>query len=168
MYCLKCGALEDKVIDSRLAKDGKSIRRRRECEGCGFRYTTYEVIEQVELRVVKKDGSSEPFDRGKVLGGMLKACEKRPVPAELLEQAVEDMEQAVKELALLANHFDRDVPTQVVGAKVMEHLHALDGVAYVRYASVYRRFQDIGEFIDEIQSFGRRMKRNIQQPELFR
>jgi transcriptional repressor NrdR len=161
MYCLKCGALEDKVIDSRLAKDGKSIRRRRECEGCGFRYTTYEVIEQVELRVVKKDGSSEPFDRGKVLGGMLKACEKRPVPAQVLEVAVEEIYQE------LANHFDRDVPTQVVGAKVMEHLHALDGVAYVRYASVYRRFQDVGEFIEEIQSFGRRAKRSAQQPELF-
>jgi transcriptional repressor NrdR len=162
MYCSKCGALEDRVIDSRPSKDGKSIRRRRECVGCGFRYTTYEEIERLELRVLKRDGRSEPMDRHKIIGGMLKACEKRPVLRVDIEKAAEEI------ISDLESGFERDLPSHVIGSKVMEKLHALDEVAYVRYASVYRQFQDIGEFIDEIQLLGRRPKRSVLQPELFK
>lgn len=162
MYCSKCGSLEDKVIDSRLAKDGKSIRRRRECVDCGFRYTTYEEIERLELRVLKRNGSSEPFDRHKVIGGMLKACEKRPVSRADVERAAEEI------VSELESSYDREISSQHLGAKVMEKLHSLDAVAYVRYASVYRQFQDIGEFIDEIQSLERRPKRSVLQTELFK
>ena len=162
MYCSKCGALEDKVIDSRPAKDGKSIRRRRDCVACAYRYTTYEQIEQTELRVVKRDGRSELFDRQKVVDGMLKACEKRPVSYSQLEEAVDEI------VSSLEASLDREVPTHVVGAKVMEHLHSLDEIAYVRYASVYRQFEDLGEFIDEIQLLGNRPKRSTLQQELFK
>lgn len=162
MYCSKCGALEDKVIDSRPAKDGKSIRRRRECVACAYRYTTYEQIELTELRVVKRDGRSELFDRMKIVNGMLKACEKRPVTYAQIEVAVDEM------VVSLEASMDREIPTHVIGAKVMEHLHALDEIAYVRYASVYRQFEDLGEFIDEIQLLGNRPKRSALQPELFK
>jgi transcriptional repressor NrdR len=161
MYCSKCGSLEDKVIDSRLAKDGRSIRRRRECIGCGHRYTTYEEIERADLRVVKRDGRSEPFDRHKLLTGMVKACEKRPVSVETLELEAEEI------IRQLEADFPKEIPSHVIGAKVMERLHTLDPVAYVRYASVYRHFQDIGEFIDEIQALEKRPKRSAAQPELF-
>ena len=161
MYCSKCGTLEDKVIDSRLSKDGRIIRRRRECVGCGQRFTTYEEIERADLRVVKRDGRSEPFDRHKLLNGMLKACEKRPVTRETLEKAAAEIIQGLEQ------DFARELPSHVVGSKVMDALHELDEVAYVRYASVYRSFQDIGEFIDEIQSLGRKHKRSSQQSELF-
>jgi transcriptional repressor NrdR len=162
MYCSKCGALEDKVIDSRPAKDGKSIRRRRECVACTYRYTTYEQIEQTEIRVVKRDGRFEPFERQKIVDGMLKACEKRPVSHAQIEEAVEEIVSGME------SSLDRDIPTHVIGAKVMEHLHSLDEIAYVRYASVYRQFEDIGEFIDEIQLLGNRPKRSALQPELFK
>lgn len=162
MHCSKCGSLEDKVIDSRLSKDGRSIRRRRECVACGHRFTTYEEVERAELRVLKRDGRSEPFDRHKLLSGMLKACEKRPVTREMLERAAEEIIQSLEQ------DFAREIPSNVVGAKVMDALHAVDEVAYVRYASVYRSFQDIGEFIDEIQSLGRKHKRSALQPELFK
>ncbi len=162
MYCSKCGVLEDKVIDSRPSKDGKSIRRRRECVGCGFRYTTYEEIERTELRVLKRDGRSEPLDRHKIIGGMMKACEKRPVSRAEVEKAAEEI------LAELEAGYERELPAQLLGAKVMDKLHNLDEVAYVRYASVYRQFQDIGEFLDEIQSLGRRPKRSVLQSELFK
>lgn len=161
MYCSKCGALEDKVIDSRPSKEGKSIRRRRECVSCGFRYTTYEQIEQLELRVVKRDGRSEPFDKQKIVNGMLKSCEKRPVTRTMVEEAVEDI------VASLEAGFERELPSRVVGAKVMEQLHNLDEIAYVRYASVYRQFEDLGEFIDEIQQLEARPKRSVLQTELF-
>ncbi len=162
MYCSKCGNLEDKVIDSRLSKDGRSIRRRRECVGCAQRFTTYEEIERADLRVLKRDGRSEPFDRHKLLSGMLKACEKRPVTRESLEKAAADIIQSLEQ------DFARELPSHIVGAKVMDALYELDGVAYVRYASVYRSFQDIGEFIDEIQSLERRPKRSALQSELFK
>ena len=162
MYCSKCSTLEDRVVDSRLSKDGKSIRRRRECVQCGHRFTTYEEIERAEMRVVKRNGSSEPFSRQKVLAGMMKACEKRPVTMQMLEKVVEDILQE------LENGYEKEIPAHLIGAKAMEHLHALDEIAYVRYASVYRHFQDIGEFIDEIQSLERKPKRSVQQPELFR
>ena len=161
MYCSKCGSLEDKVIDSRLSKDGRSIRRRRECLSCEFRYTTYEEIERTELRVLKRDGRSELFNKEKLLSGMQKACEKRPVTREMIERAGEAITQE------LAQDFAKEIPSHVLGAKVMERLHELDEVAYVRYASIYRSFQDIGEFIDEIQMLGKRHKRSALQPELF-
>lgn len=162
MYCSKCGGIEDKVIDSRLSKDGKSIRRRRECVSCGQRFTTYEEIERTELRVVKRDGRSEPLSRQKLLGGMVKACEKRPVSVETLERAAEEITQE------LESEFRREIPSQVIGAKVMDKLHGMDEVAYVRYASVYRHFQDIGEFIEEIQELERRPRKSVLQPELFK
>ena len=162
MRCPKCGSLEDKVIDSRVSKDGASIRRRRECIACAQRFTTYEEIERAEIRVIKRDGRGEPFDRRKLLAGMTKACEKRPVSHAQLEQIAEEIIQDLE-----ANH-PREVSTKLVGGKVMEKLHALDGVAYVRYASVYRQFQDIGEFINEIQSLARKIKSGSQQPELFK
>ena len=161
MRCPKCGSVEDKVIDSRLSKDGFSIRRRRECIVCEFRFTTYEQIERADIRVIKRDGRGEPFDRHKLLSGITKACEKRPVSVELLERAVEEI---VNDLE--TNH-PREIPSNVIGGKVMEKLHALDEVAYVRYASVYRHFQDVGEFIEEIHSLERRPKPSTLQPELF-
>lgn len=162
MYCNKCGSLEDKVIDSRLAKDGRSIRRRRECTDCGYRYTTYEEIERADMRVVKRDGRSEPFDRHKLLSGMVKACEKRPVSIETIELAAEEITRD------LEANFSKEIPSHVIGARVMDKLHSIDGVAYVRYASVYRHFQDIGEFIEEIQALEKRPKKSALQPELFK
>src|SRR3989442_126012 len=162
MRCPKCGSVEDKVVDSRLSKDGFSIRRRRECVVCEHRFTTYEEIERADIRVIKRDGRGEPFDRHKLLSGIMKACEKRPISVEKLESTVEEI------IHDLETHHPREVPSSVIGAKVMEKLHELDEVAYVRYASVYRHFQDIGEFINEIQSLGRRPKPNVLQPDLFK
>jgi transcriptional repressor NrdR len=161
MRCPKCGNLEDKVIDSRSAKAGAAIRRRRECLACQHRFTTYEEIERRDLRVIKRDGRHEPFDRQKLLGGMVKACEKRPVSYDGLERAVEEIIQELEQA------YDHEVPTNAIGIRVMERLHSMDEVAYIRYASVYRQFQDIGEFINEIESLGRKIKRNALQPDLF-
>jgi transcriptional repressor NrdR len=154
--------LEDKVIDSRLAKDGASIRRRRECLVCETRFTTYEEIERVELRAIKRDGRHEPFDRNKLLGSIVKACEKRPISLEAMESAVEQIFQELESLE------GREVSTKLIGAKAMERLHAMDPIAYVRYASVYRQFQEIGDFLDEIESLERRAVNTPAQPELFR
>lgn len=162
MRCPKCGNEEDRVIDSRSSKDGASIRRRRECTGCLHRFTTYEEIERELIRVLKRDGRSEPFDRRKLINGITKACEKRPISLEAIEKAVEEIEVELEATG------GREVATSAVGAKVMEKLHSLDQVAYVRYASVYRQFQDIGEFLDEIQNMGRRAKASVLQPELFK
>jgi transcriptional repressor NrdR len=162
MYCAKCGSLEDKVIDSRLSKDGRSIRRRRECLKCANRFTTYEEVERAELRVAKRDGRNEAFHKEKLLAGMIKACEKRPVSTEVLDGIAEDIQQA------LQLEFRREVPSHVIGAKVMAALHELDEVAYVRYASVYRHFQDIGEFIHEIQKLEKQPKKGGPQQELFK
>ncbi|MDP9291467.1 MAG: transcriptional regulator NrdR [Verrucomicrobiota bacterium] len=161
MRCPKCAAVEDKVIDSRLSKDGISIRRRRECVVCEYRFTTYEEIERADIRVIKRDGRGEPFDRHKLLAGITKACEKRPISIESLEHAVEAL------IHDLETHHGREVPSLLIGAKVMQKLHELDEVAYVRYASVYRHFQDIGEFIDEIQSLERKPKPDVAQTDLF-
>lgn len=150
------------MIDSRLSKDGRSIRRRRECLGCNNRFTTYEEVERSELRVAKRDGRSEVFSKEKLLNGMIKACEKRPVSVGELEEITEQIAQA------LQMEFRREVPSNVIGAKVMEALHELDEVAYVRYASVYRHFQDIGEFIHEIQKLGSQPKKGGPQQELFK
>lgn len=162
MRCPKCESLEDKVIDSRLSKDGGSIRRRRECLACETRYTTYEELERLEMRAVKRDGRHEPFDRLKLLGSIRKACEKRPIGVEAMEEAAEAI------IHELEGDQEREVPTRRIGAKVMEKLHSLDPVAYVRYASVYRQFAEIGDFIEEIQSFERRAGRSPAQPELFK
>ena len=150
------------MIDSRAARDGACIRRRRECLKCECRYTTYEEIERAELRVQKRDGRSEPFDRHKLTNGIVKACEKRPVSMELLEKAIDELIHDLE-----SNH-DREVTSQLLGTKVMDKLRSLDEVAYVRYASVYRQFQDIGEFIDEIKQMVSRPKRSVLQPELFK
>lgn len=162
MRCPKCGTLEDKVIDSRLSKDGSTIRRRRECLVCATRYTTYEQIERIELRAIKRDGRHEPFDRQKLLGSIAKACEKRPIGIDEMERTVEEI------IHDLETGADREISTRLIGARVMERLHGLDPVAYVRYASVYRQFQEIGDFIEEIQSFEKRTSRSAAQPELFR
>jgi transcriptional repressor NrdR len=162
MRCPKCGSLQDKVIDSRLSRDGGSIRRRRECLACETRYTTYEEIERIELRAIKRDGRHEPFDRHKLLTSLVKACEKRPIGMEQIERAVEEL------LHELESQQKREIPTRLIGAMVMEQLHAIDPIAYVRYASVYRQFQEIGDFIEEIQTYQeKRSSRSSAQPELF-
>ena len=144
MKCPFCGHNEDKVIDSREATDGAAIRRRRECLKCKRRTTTYERLEETPLLVVKRDGRREPFDRKKIIGGVLKACEKRPIPLERIEALVGELEREI------AQEFDREVPAEEVGERVMRRLHELDEVAYVRFASVYRSFKDINQFMKEL------------------
>lgn len=144
MKCPFCGHNEEKVIDSREAVDGAAIRRRRECDGCKRRFTTYERQEESPLLMVKRDGRREPFDRRKILSGVLKACEKRPVPADRMEQLVDEVERDIRK------EFDREVPSTEVGERVMRRLHELDEVAYVRFASVYRSFKDINQFMKEL------------------
>lgn len=144
MNCPFCKADTDKVVDSRPAEDGFVIRRRRECLGCGKRYTTYERVEEVPLRVVKKDGSRVPFERSKLLGGLLKACEKRPVPMSALEAIIEQVERETCKMT------DNEIASQKIGAMVMDALREIDHVAYVRFASVYRDFKDVNQFLDEL------------------
>ena len=144
MRCPYCAYPESKVIDSRPTDENNSIRRSRECLSCGKRFTTYETVESVPLVVVKKDGSRQSFDRQKLLNGMVRACDKRSVTLQTLEQAVADIEQR------LLNSMDREIPTERVGELVMEELKKLDQVAYVRFASVYRQFQDIDSFVAEL------------------
>lgn len=161
MRCTKCGKQKDKVVDSREAKDGLAIRRRRECLGCGHRFTTYEHLEHSDMRVVKRNGVREPFNRDKLLGGLVKSCEKRPVSIDVLENATDKIISEIQSEGL------REIPTQVIGARVMQKLESIDQVAYVRYASVYRQFQAIGEFIDEIESLERRPNSNGDQSDFF-
>lgn len=144
MKCPYCGFEESKVIDSRPAEDGEKIRRRRECLNCQKRFTTYEVIETLPIVVVKKDKSRQVFDRTKLIGGMLRACEKRPVPLEVIEDAVDDIE------SILQNSIDREVTSIKIGELAMDKLKRIDEVAYVRFASVYRQFRDINSFMDEL------------------
>lgn len=144
MKCPYCAYLESKVVDSRPADEGASIRRRRECLSCHKRFTTYETMESLPLMVVKKDGSRQSFDRRKVLGGMIRACEKRPVPLAELERIADEIEQD------LQNSMDREISTELIGERVMERLRAVDQVAYVRFASVYRQFKDIDTFMAEL------------------
>ena len=144
MRCPFCGHIEDKVVDSREAKIGDTIRRRRQCEGCRRRFTTYERIDEIPYMVVKKDGRREKFERQKLLAGLLKACEKRPVPMGKLEQIVDEAE------ALVAESPDRERPATELGELVMNRLKKLDKVAYVRFASVYLDFKDVREFMDEL------------------
>lgn len=144
MKCPYCGYGESKVIDSRPADEGSSIRRRRECLSCHKRFTTYETVESIPMVVVKKDGSRQSFDRRKILGGMIRACEKRPVPVADLEKAAEEIEQEVQ------NSMEREVSTRTIGEMVMNRLKKIDEVAYVRFASVYRQFKDIDTFMREL------------------
>ena len=144
MKCPFCQELENKVIDSRLSKDGIVIRRRRECLECGRRFTTYERIEEVLPLVVKKDGRREPFDRMKIFIGLKKACEKRPVSITVLEKMVDKIEHLVQEKG------EKEIPSKMIGEAVMNEVFHLDHVAYVRFASVYRSFKDISEFMNEL------------------
>ena len=144
MRCSHCGYKEDKVVDSRATQQGSAIRRRRECLKCGKRFTTYEYIEEVSLMAIKKDGRREPFDRKKILSGVMKACEKRPISMEKMEEIVIQVERAIQKKS------DREVSSTRIGELVMEKLKVLDDVAYVRFASVYRQFKDVGQFMEEL------------------
>jgi len=146
MKCPFCNHPESKVIDSRESKKGLSIRRRRECIACRRRFTTYEKIEEIPYMVVKKDGTRQPFDGQKLLRGLLKACEKRPIPVRKLEEIVEEIENKVQERP------DKEIKASEIGHTVMEKLKALDQVAYVRFASVYREFKDVMEFKQELET----------------
>ena len=144
MKCPFCGYSESKVIDSRPADENNSIRRRRECLSCAKRFTTYETVESLPMVVVKKDGSRQSFERQKVLGGMIRACEKRPVPLAELEKIASEIEQDIQ------NSMEREISTEAIGERVMERLREVDQVAYVRFASVYRQFKDIDTFMAEL------------------
>lgn len=144
MKCPFCLSLQNRVIDSRLSKDAHVIRRRRECDDCGSRFTTYERVEELAPMVVKKDGSRVSYERGKVLAGIRRACEKRPVSAAAIDQIVDDLEKEFQGLG------EKEIPSSYIGERVMERLRVLDGVAYVRFASVYRSFRDVNEFLDEL------------------
>jgi transcriptional repressor NrdR len=150
MRCPKCGGLDDKVIDTRASDDGVVTRRRRECLGCGTRFTTYEEIHREQLRVQKRDGSFQDFDRNKLVSGIVKACQKRPISTEQIEALAE---RVINELE---NEFGKEIPSREIGERVMRQLRGLDEVAYVRFASVYRQFRDPGEFIKEIQQLGKK------------
>ena len=145
MKCPFCENPDTKVVDSRPTDESQAIRRRRECEECGRRFTTYEKIEEIPLIVVKKDGSRQTFDRSKVIGGIIKACEKRPVPMEEIEKIVSDIEKGLSNLML------KEMDSTIIGEYVMEHLRNIDDVAYVRFASVYRQFTDAESFRNEIE-----------------
>lgn len=144
MKCPFCGRVEEKVVDSREARDGEVIRRRRECLHCGRRFTTYERIEEIQFMVVKKDGGREPFDRNKILGGLLKATQKRPVSVAELEKIADEVE------ARLMEKPDREISSSEIGELIISRLYELDEVAYVRFASVYRQFKDVNEFVEEV------------------
>jgi transcriptional repressor NrdR len=146
MKCPFCSEFEDKVIDSRLSRDGIEIRRRRECLGCERRFTTYERIEEIPIVLIKKDGRREVFSRDKVRAGILKACEKREISMNLIEAFLDDLERDLKETG------EKEIPSHAIGEKVMAMLYRLDGVAYVRFASVYREFKDVNDFVSELKS----------------
>lgn len=144
MRCPKCGCQDDKVIDSRSSREGATIRRRRECVGCGHRFTTYEEVERTGLQVLKRDGRREDFSKEKLFSGLRKACQKRPISLKVIEDLVERM------VIEITDKYDREVPADVIGQLVMEGLRATDDVAYVRFASVYRRFQEATDFVHEV------------------
>lgn len=146
MKCPFCGSSDDRVVDSRESREGEVIRRRRECVSCGRRFTSYETIEEIPYMVVKNDGRREAFDRKKLRAGLVKACEKRPVPPARLDAIVDEIETRLHEIE------ERELPTAQIGALVMERLRELDKVAYVRFASVYRKFEDVDEFLHELKS----------------
>jgi len=159
MRCPYCTSIDNKVVDSRMGKEGESIRRRRECLKCEGRFTTYERVEEMLPQVIKKDSRREPFDRLKILSGLKKACEKRPISMEMLEKTVDEIEKALQEKGL------KEIPSTVVGEEVMERLHKLDEVAYVRFASVYRSFKDINEFMSELKDIlGSKEMKTLKDP----
>ncbi|MDD9819828.1 MAG: transcriptional regulator NrdR [Nitrospira sp.] len=149
MRCPFCNQTEDKVVDSRTAREGEAIRRRRECLGCNRRFTTYERVEETLPMIVKKDGRRETLDRTKIMAGLQKACEKRPISSDVLNTAVDRIEK------FLQDRSESEIPAREIGEEVMKELHALDQVAYVRFASVYREFKDIDQFMDTIASLVR-------------
>lgn len=149
MKCPFCDEIEDKVVDSRMAKEGQVIRRRRECLSCKRRYTTYERVEESLPMVAKKDTRREPFDRVKILNGLKKACEKRPISVATIEAVTDRIEKRIQEMG------ETEVQSRIVGEEVMKELHDLDQVAYVRFASVYREFKDIDQFMDELKALAR-------------
>jgi transcriptional repressor NrdR len=144
MRCPKCGCQDDKVVDSRGSREGATIRRRRECTGCGHRFTTYEEIEHEGLMVLKRDGRREEFSKEKLLSGVRKACQKRPISPKVIEDLVENIVDTV------TDKYEREVPAEFIGKQVMEGLREIDDVAYVRFASVYRRFQEATDFVQEV------------------
>ena len=160
MRCPKCGSRDDKVIDPRQSRDSSSIRRRRQCLKCGYRFTTYEEIERSDLRVIKRDRTHEPFDRRKLAGSIAKAFEKRSTSLLTLEQLVDEI---VHDLETSG----REVQSTAIGAKVLEKLRGIDEVAYLRYASVHRRFEDVDQFVDAIHALGKDAKADTNQRELF-
>ena len=157
MKCPFCNHNEDKVVDSRETSEAAAIRRRRECLNCGKRFTTYEYVEEVSLMVIKKDGRREPFDRKKMLSGIIKACEKRPIGTERMEEIATQVERAIQKKS------DREVSSSKIGELVMEKLKQLDEVAYVRFASVYRQFKDVGQFMEELKGILQREKVKIKK-----
>jgi transcriptional repressor NrdR len=156
MKCPFCGFLEDKVVDSREAKDGDSIRRRRECLECSRRFTSYERIDEIPYLVVKKDGKREAFERNKIMSGLLRACEKRPISAAQLESIVSLVEKDVQDST------DRELPTSDIGKIIMRRLKELDKVAYVRFASVYLEFEDVSEFMTELKDLVRARDKTVK------
>jgi transcriptional repressor NrdR len=148
MRCPKCGCQDDKVIDSRASREGATIRRRRQCITCGYRFTTYEEVERAGLLVLKRDGRHEEFSKEKLLSGLKKACQKRPISPKVIEDLVEKIVNEV------TDEYEREVPAEVIGKLVMEGLRATDDVAYVRFASVYRRFQEATDFVHEVKKLG--------------
>ncbi len=153
MKCPFCSYKEDKVVDSRATAEESAVRRRRECLKCGKRFTTYEYIEDISLMVIKKDGRREPFDRKKILAGIIRACEKRPISMEKMEDVVTQVEHAIQKKS------DREVLASRIGELIMEKLKTLDDVAYVRFASVYRQFKDVGQFMEELKDILGKEKR---------
>jgi transcriptional repressor NrdR len=146
MKCPYCGEIDNKVIDSRLSKDASVIRRRRECLICSRRFTTYEHIEEVPIMIIKKDGRREVFNREKVSSGIKKACQKRDISVNLIEDFIDELERDLRETG------EKEIPASVVGEKIMAYLHTLDDVAYVRFASVYREFKDVNDFVSELKT----------------
>ena len=157
MFCPSCGYKDTGVVDSRLISDGTSIRRRRKCPKCEERFTTYEHIEQLPLMVVKRDGRRQPFDRARVLGGVVKACEKRPVSVDQIEAMVDAVEHAIRK------KYDQEVYSKNIGEMIMDRLAVLDEVAYVRFASVYRQFRDVNQFMDELQNILGKNKNKLKK-----
>ena len=146
MKCPFCTEIDNKVIDSRLSRDGTVIRRRRECLACSRRFTTYEHIEEIPIMIIKKDGRREVFNRDKVWTGLKKACEKRDISLNQIDTFLDELERDLKETG------EKEIPSQVIGERIMAQLHKLDDVAYVRFASVYREFKDVNDFVDELKS----------------
>ena len=146
MKCPFCGEIDNKVIDSRLSKDGNVIRRRRECLICTRRFTTYEHIEEIPIMIIKKDGRREVFSRGKIRSGIKRACEKRDISMNVIEEFIDELERDLRETG------EKEIPSHSLGEKVMAKLHDLDDVAYVRFASVYREFKDVNDFVSELKS----------------